>query len=373
MQSFTAFIEINLQKFQIANLPGAEIERIRIMNRRPTIQDVARLAGVSVATVDRVVNGRNPVRSDKTQRVLEAAETLGFYAIGAIKNRITATSPHHKVGILLQQPKQQFYQNFAQAFLEAATKRKDLGLDVAVDFLPSQRPGDVVSALRTMANRVEAIAMVAIDHPDINEAVTELKQKQFPVYALLSDFALSSRSAYLGVNNLQSGRTGAWFIHHNTKQAGKIAICVGSHRFHGHELRESGFRSYFREHAPDFTLLETLVSLEDDEIMYDTTLNLLKRHNDLIGLFVAGAGKDGAIRALREERSEGDVATVCYELTTETRLGLTQNFVTAVLGTPLSTLCEETLRLIHQALVQKQFLYSSQVFLPFEIFISENI
>jgi LacI family transcriptional regulator len=343
------------------------------MTRRPTIKDVAILAGVSAATVDRVINGRHPVRSDKTQRVFKAAETLGFYATGLIKHRITSTVPQHKVGILLQQPKQQFYQNFAQVFSETATKRADLALDVAVDFLPSQRPNDVVDALRAMAERVEAIAMVAIDHPIINEAVAELRQKQIPVYALLSDFALNSREAYLGVNNLQVGRTGAWFIRGNAKRVGKVALCIGSHRFHGHELRESGFRSYFREYAPEFSLLETLVSLEDDAIMYDATLNLLKRHADLTGLFVAGAGKEGAIMALREERPEGDVAMVCCELTTDTRLGLTQNLVTAVLGTPLPALCDQTLHLMQHALTQKNFLHSGQIFLPFEIFLSENI
>ena len=37
---------------------------------------------------------------------------------------------------------------------------------------------------------------------------------------------------------------------------------VGSHRFHGQEMREIGFRSYFREYAPEFELVETMVNLE---------------------------------------------------------------------------------------------------------------
>ena len=138
-------------------------------------------------------------------------------------------------------------------------------------------------------------------------------------------------------------------------------------------MRASVFRSYFREYAPEFSLLGTLVNLEDDAIMYDAPLNLLKRQADLTGLFIAGAGKEGAIMALREERPDGDVAMVCCEFTTETRLGLTQNLVTAVLGTPLPALCDQTLQLIHHALTQKSLLHSGQIFLPFEIFLSENI
>lgn len=343
------------------------------MNRRPTIQDVAKLAGVSVATVDRVVNGRHAVRPEKAQRVYEAAESLGFYATGLIQRRIAENLPLHKVGILLQQPKQQFYQNFARSFAEANLSLNHLALDVKVDFLPSQRPNDVVDTLKAMAKRVEAIAMVAIDHPIINEAVAELRAADIPVFALLSDFALSAREAYIGTNNLQAGRTSAWFIARNAKRIGKIAVCVGSHRFHGHELRESGFRSYFREHDPDFTLLEPLVNLEDDAILYDATLNLLKRHPDLSGLYIAGGGMEGAITALQEERPGGDVAMVCNELTSDTRIGLTQNVITAVMATPLPALCEQTLKLIHQTIVPKNRTHTGQIFLPFDIFVSENI
>jgi len=343
------------------------------MNGRPTIKDVARLAGVSVATVDRVVNGRHPVRTERAHKVFEAAESLGFYATGLIQSRISAKLPQQSIGVLLQQPKQQFYQNFAKAVGDASANLSHLGLHVVVDFLPSQRHVDVVEALRAMAQRVEAVAMVAIDHPIINEAVAELRQSGIPVFTLLSDFAINTREVYLGTNNLQAGRTSAWFVNRGAKRTGKIALCVGSHRFHGHELRESGFRSYFREHAPDMSLLETLVNLEDDAIMYDATFNLLKRHPDLTGLYIAGGGMEGAIAALREERQPGEVAMVCSELTTDTRLGLAQNILTAVLATPLAALCESLLDIIHQTLTSKNRTHSGQVFLPFDIFLSENI
>ena len=41
---------------------------------RPTIADLARTAGVGISTVDRVLNGRDPVRRATAERVLAAAE-----------------------------------------------------------------------------------------------------------------------------------------------------------------------------------------------------------------------------------------------------------------------------------------------------------
>src|SRR5436190_944985 len=51
---------------------------------RPTIAQLAKTAAVSVSTVDRVINGRNPVRRDTAERVLAAAEQIGFYAAVAV-------------------------------------------------------------------------------------------------------------------------------------------------------------------------------------------------------------------------------------------------------------------------------------------------
>ena len=104
--------------------------------------------------------------------------------------------------------------------------------------------------------------MVAVDYPTVTAAVEELKEKGVPVFALLSDFAAGVRESYVGLNNRKAGRTAAWMIAKTAKRPGKVAVFIGSHRFHGQELREIGFRCYFREYAPEFELLDTMVNLE---------------------------------------------------------------------------------------------------------------
>ncbi len=46
------------------------------MSRKPIIADVARLASVSTATVDRVLNDRGGVKPEKEIKVLSAARRL---------------------------------------------------------------------------------------------------------------------------------------------------------------------------------------------------------------------------------------------------------------------------------------------------------
>jgi hypothetical protein len=56
---------------------GSHQFRIRIIPRQPTHQTIALHAGVSVSTVDRVMNQRGSVADDKFRRVLAAARSLG--------------------------------------------------------------------------------------------------------------------------------------------------------------------------------------------------------------------------------------------------------------------------------------------------------
>jgi LacI family transcriptional regulator len=80
------------------------------MASRPTIHDVAREAGVSTATVDRVLNAREKVREDTARRVYEAARLVGYHATPLIGQRVQLDLPRLRLGVVLHKEKQAFYQ-----------------------------------------------------------------------------------------------------------------------------------------------------------------------------------------------------------------------------------------------------------------------
>jgi LacI family transcriptional regulator len=57
------------------------------MKRRPTIADLANTAGVSIATVNRILSGSTTVRSATIQRVQDAASEIGYYGVSVIDAR----------------------------------------------------------------------------------------------------------------------------------------------------------------------------------------------------------------------------------------------------------------------------------------------
>ncbi|MEZ5755018.1 MAG: substrate-binding domain-containing protein [Paracoccaceae bacterium] len=314
-----------------------------MMARRPGMAALAAAAGVSVATVDRLLNGREAVAAATREAVLAAALRIGHPAAVRLMAGGGGAMPVIRFGVLLHKQGQEFYQNMAREFRAAVAQLPAVKGSLDLEFSSSQAPSEVAELLRRMAGRCDVIAATAVNHPEITAAVEEVRARGVSVFSLLSDFAQGVRAGYVGLNNLKVGRTAAWMISLAVKGPGRVALFVGGARWHGHDLRETGFRAYLREERPDLEVLESIVNLETRQLTYETTLTLLDRHPDLRGLFVAGGGMEGAIAALQKARRPGEVAVVVNELTAESRAALAQGWVTMVDATPLPDLCEAVL------------------------------
>ncbi len=340
--------------------------------KRLGMADLARAAGVSIATVDRVLNGREPVREDTRAQIIAAADRIGHPAARRLSPR-PADLREIRFGVVLHKQGQDFYKAFAEALHRAVAQAPGVQGRLVLEFSSSQAPGEMASALRAMAGRCDVLAATAVNHPEVTAAVEELSSKGLAVFSLLSDFAQGARAGYLGLNNLKVGRTAGWFMHQTARKSGVMALFVGGHRWHGHELRETGFRGYLRECAPHLTVLDTLVNLETRQLTYEATLNLLSRQPDLRGIYVAGGGMEGAIAALREARPAGDVALVVSALTPESRTGLAEGLITLTVDTPLEKLCRDLMVIMTRAATEGRGPGGLQHFLPPDLHVAESV
>lgn len=344
------------------------------MNNPPTVtmQDVAHAAGVGVATVDRVINQRAAVRPETAQRVLDAAERLGFRRAGLIRRRLVTDTQPQRLGFLLQSRRTPFYRQLA-AELNAAARQSEPAAQPVIEHLDDLTPRHVAARLLRMAPQVDGIALVAADHPTLNAAVADaVAQHQVPVFAAVSDLSSPALAGYVGVDNLKMGRTAAWVLSRLCTPGSKVALLLGSHRYLCQEQCEISFRSYLREAAPTFQVLETLVSLEDTQLAQNATWELLHQHPDLAGIYVAGGGIEGVLDALREA-PEHRLVTVCHDLSDVTRQALLDGTITTVLSHPLPALAARLCAAMQQALQARRTARRLQVALPFEFYTAANV
>ena len=348
---------------------------MRKIKAKITIPAIAQAAGVSTATVDRVLNSRLPVREATALRVIEAAERLGYHAVHVMRQRLPTSGSSYRLGFCLQKRASPFYQALAQALRNAVERHCGGRSTAIIEFVDDLEPLAIGEKLLELGRRCDALGVVALDHPHVNAAVAQLHAEHHPVLALLTDLSAPQRLGCVSIDNRQRGRTAAWAVRRLSRGEGVVGVFVGSHRYQGQEISEMAFRSALREQAPHLSVLDAQVNLEDEQMAYEATLGLLQRNPELLGLYdAAGGGAVGIVRARREEGQGRGIVLVCHELTPAHRLGLLDGTIDLVIQTPLAALCDTAVRVLLQALEpgQEPVLGRPHI-LPFEIYTSENV
>ena len=340
---------------------------------RPTIRDLADAAQVSVATVNRVLAGAANVRAQTREVVQEAAERIGFYGLGAIQSRVAASRPKYRLGVLLLQPHRPFYQNIAAALRRAATETSRAEIDLRVEFLDDLSPQNTADHVVRLGKDCHAIAVVSAVHPIVTEAVAQVQASGVPVFALVAQLSATGQVPYIGLDNWKVGRTAAWTFANICKAPGKIGILLGNPRYRNQEMNEAGFRSYFRELAPEFTLLEPLSTFEAAAIAQEMTEKLLAEHPDLTGLYVSGGGISGALAALRGAGKAGKIVAVGYDLFDVTRAALLDGTMTLVISHPLERLAREAIDAMCDACTTGTASAQLTRIVPFDLYTRENL
>lgn len=120
-----------------------------------TIKDVAREAGVSVASVSRALNGHDTVRQSKRRHILEVAQRLRYVPHMAARSLITRRT--QAIGVLLPDLHGEFFSELIRGIDLAARAR---GLHILV----SSSHGDATEAaatLQAMQGRVDGVLVMS--------------------------------------------------------------------------------------------------------------------------------------------------------------------------------------------------------------------
>jgi LacI family transcriptional regulator len=341
--------------------------------KRPTIPDLAQAAGVSVSTVNRVINAPEGVKQATRERVLKAAGEIGFYGLGSIEHSVKLGRETHRLGVLLHQPNRTFYRNLGEAIRQAAADHSDATIDLTLEFLDDLSADNVAARLRALGEKCESVALVAAEHPLVSEAIDAVLQSGVPVAGLIAPLSARGNVGFVGLDYWKVGRTAAWAFDKIIRNPGKIGILLGNHRYRNQELNEAGFRSYFREHNAGFTLLEPLATYESAAVARELVEGLFRDHPDLCGLFISGGGITGALSALRDCPRRADFAAVGYELFDTTRAALIDGTISMIISHPLDRFAHETMATMIRAKKAGPDAGAQSVSLGFDIYTSENV
>lgn len=344
---------------------GISVERV-------TILDLAREAGVSRATVNRVLSGKSSVKRETVEHILAVADRINFYGAKAIHNRMAQRKSQMRLGILLQQRSMPFHAELGARIAAYAAGWTEEQLSVRIEHMDDLTPSLVARRLRALGADCDAVAVASADHPSLAAAIQSLSEDGKPVFTVISDLSAVAKAGYVGIDNRRLGRAAGWYVHRLNRPGKGIAMLVGTHRHLCQEQREMGFRSYLREHDPELEISESL-TFESDQGAYEATLDILGRGEAVGALFVVGGGIRGALRALAESAPAAPPVVVAVELNGETRDALIAGTLTVVLAHPLPDIASTLIRNMVEALRNSGASLPITSLLPFQTAISEQI
>ena len=284
---------------------------------KSTIRDIARAAQVSTATVDRVLNHRPGVKATNRHRVLEAAARLGY--LPETGNLAMPARPA-QLEFILPVGTNLFLDELAW-HLEDFCRRLPLVSSCRMHRLTTAQPEEFISALDELGLHTAGIGVVAVDDPRTRAAIARISEAGMRVVTIVSDLPSSQRADYVGIDNRTAGRTAGKLMGQMLSgDAVGVTLFLGSRKYRGHEEREAGFRAVLNEEFPNITVAEAVETDDSSAKGYQAAISIFARQPGLGGVYIAGGGRSGVIRAVKETFSSGRRPLVfCHDLTQHTR------------------------------------------------------
>ncbi|SEJ85239.1 transcriptional regulator, LacI family [Paraburkholderia diazotrophica] len=294
--------------------------------RKPTMDDVAKAAGVSYATVERVLNGRGGVSRAKEASVLDAARKL---KIDRALHEVSAR--WLRIAIVTQKPTSPYYVALRQGFELAQKSFETFRVLCNVTFFDDLEPPSLASVIARVSQKADAMIVVAYEHPLVIDAVSRVAKK-IPVVCVASDLPDCGRLAYVGIDNRCAGRIAGELMGRFVGPAGgQILVIAGLRTYLGHEQRDGAFRAVLRRRFPACDVVATVESRENERSTERLTRDAFGKYPGLKGIYNLSVGDEGIARALRAMKCQDSTVVIGHELSPVSRALLIEGVVDAVL------------------------------------------
>ena len=140
------------------------------------------------------------------------------------------------------------------------------------------------------------------------------------------------RLCYVGADSYLEGRALGEYTGKTLNGKGKIAIVTGNFSASGLELRRKGFMNVIREKYSGIHILESVETFESEEIIYEKSVELIKKYPDLSGLYITFALGAEVAKAIEDTHNAKKIMLYCHDLADETMKYIKKGIVTATLG-----------------------------------------
>jgi LacI family transcriptional regulator len=291
------------------------------------IREIARQAGLSEATVDRVLNRRGGVRPSTVDEVHRAVADLHRQ-----RSQVRLTGRTFFLDVVVDAPAR-----FSAAVRTALESQLPLVRPATfrARFHLAEAPpvAGLVATLDGIARRgSHGVVLKAPDSPLVGGAVERLAEAGVPVVTLVTDLPTSRRVAYVGLDNRAAGATAAYLLDQWLPDDAAVLVTRGTGSFRGEDDREMGFRATLRRARPGRRQVDLVDPTGDGATLRGLVGEALSAHPDVAGVYsLYATGGNEATLAAFADAGRRCRAFVAHDLDAENLALLQEGRLSAVL------------------------------------------
>ncbi|MXQ07570.1 substrate-binding domain-containing protein [Alphaproteobacteria bacterium GH1-50] len=342
-----------------------------ITTDKPTVNDIARVAGVSLATVDRVLNARPGVRQATVDKVQKAIADLGYIRDTAAAN--LARRRVYNFLFILPDTENEFVQALSAQIGEQGGK---LSHERTLLHIRRAAPFDALGIVALLdavdPDETDGVAVFGPETPSVRDAIRRVRAKGVGVVALISDLPSSERDHFVGIDNVSAGRTAAELMGRFVRKDGQILVITGSRLSRDHLERRQGFDRVMQAEFPGLDVVASIEGRDDPSVVHELLPEVFRNHPDIRGIYSSAAGNGGLVRFLEETGRGRDLVVIAHELTPMSRAALKSGTFDALISQDTGHLVRSAVRLL-KAAVDKAPYNPAQERIRIDIYLKENL
>ncbi len=295
---------------------------------RVTLSDIAEESGVSLATVDRVLNARGGA-SKRTQAIVQAvAARLGY--LPEVERQEQALVPV-RLMFLFPLGTNAFVRDLQDQIRLQAPQFAEV--EAQIETIAGFDPAVMAARLKALESRVDGVGVLALDHPLVREALRSLVAAGTHVVTIGSDILQVPHLGYIGIDDAQAGRLAGYMVGRLLGRGarGKVAFFAGSLAYRGHQEREIGFRQVLTQDFPGLEIVECREVQENRDRAKAELIALVERHPDLAAVYSAGGGTAGIAAGLVARSHDQEIVFIAHDLTGSNKALLLNGTLDAVI------------------------------------------
>ena len=252
---------------------------------RPTTKDLAKSAGVSRATVDRVLNGREGVRQETVDRVNKAIAELGF--VRNLQAANLARSQSYQFIFALPRSGDQFLGQIVRRIQEAETLFSADHVWCDVHHINENDPHSISAYLSSLSKTdVAGVAIMSPESPQVRDAITRLQERVVATLPFISNQTLMDAD-WVGIDNRAAGATAGLLLGQFAGgRRGTLMVIAESMQSRDSLERRLGFDREICENFPGLRALPSLETYGNADRARAIIGTSLAVHPDIVGIYI---------------------------------------------------------------------------------------